>query len=51
MNEILTSNGGKVAEGVGDAATTHLVVDENNIEFLPPEGDVNKNCVIVKGEW
>ena len=42
MNEILTSNGGKVAEGVGD---------ENNIEFLPPEGDVNKNCVIVKGEW
>jgi len=53
MKEVLVSNGGKVAgpEGVADPSTTHLVVDENNIESLPPEVALNQNCVVVKAGW
>lgn len=55
MTEILVANGGRVAEG-GDKGceledTTHLVVDENNVELLPPDLVVSPGCCVVKGEW
>ena len=40
MRELLASNGGQVAESAADANTTHLVVDENNVELLPPNLEV-----------
>jgi len=55
MTEILVANGGRVAEGgdkgCEDHHTTHLVVDENSVELLPPDLNVYKNCAVVKGEW
>jgi len=55
MTEILVSNGGRVAEdgekGCESSKTTHLVIDENNIELLPPELDISSSCCVVKSEW
>ncbi len=42
MRELLLSNGGQVAESPATATTTHLVVDENNVELLPPSLEVGK---------
>jgi len=51
MKEVLESNGGRLAEKPDDPSTTHLVVDENNIETLPPELNKDNKCVVVKGDW
>ena len=51
MKEVLESNGGRLAENPDDPSTTHLVVDENNIETLPPELNKDNKCVVVKGDW
>jgi hypothetical protein len=40
MRELLVSNGGQVAESAAAANTTHLVIDENNVELLPPNLEV-----------
>jgi len=51
MVEVLVANGGRVASGVGGSDTTHLVVDENNVDNLPENLDVPDSCQVVKGEW
>ena len=52
MTTILVSNGGRVADGgekgCEDANTTHLVVDENNVELLPPDLSVHSHCQVNK---
>jgi hypothetical protein len=40
MHELLLSNGGQVAESAAAATTTHLVIDENNVDLLPPDLEV-----------
>jgi len=40
MRELLVSNGGQVAETPAAHATTHLVIDENNVDLLPPDLEV-----------
>ena len=50
MEEVLVANGGRVtAELTKD--TTHLIVDENNVETLPEDLDIPSSCHVVKGEW
>jgi len=55
MTTILLSNGGRVADGCEkgceDANTTHLVVDENNVDLLPPDLSVHSHCQVVTGDW
>ena len=55
MTELLVANGGRVAEngikGCEAADTTHMVVDENNVELLPPDLLIAERCCVVKGEW
>merc|ERR1719318_1398512 len=51
MVEVLVANGGRVASGVGGNDTTHLVVDENNVDNLPEGLDVPDSCHVVRGEW
>jgi hypothetical protein len=40
MRELLVSNGGQVGESPAASTTTHLVIDENNVELLPPNLEV-----------
>ncbi len=42
MHELLLSNGGQVAESAAAATTTHLVIDENNVDLLPPDLEVGQ---------
>jgi len=51
MVEVLVANGGRVASGLGCRDTTHLVVDENNVDNLPDGMEIPDNCHVVKGEW
>jgi hypothetical protein len=51
MVEVLVANGGRVASGEGGKDTTHLVVDENNVDNLPEGLDVPDSCHVVRGEW
>jgi len=51
MVEVLVANGGRVASGMGSNDTTHLVVDENNVDNLPDGLEVPDGCHVVKGEW
>jgi hypothetical protein len=50
MTTILISNGGRVADGgekgCEDSNTTHLVVDENNVDLLPPDLNVSSHCQV-----
>ena len=49
MEEVLVANGGRVtAELTKD--TTHLIVDENNVETLPEDLDIPSSCHVVKDD-
>ena len=50
MEEVLVANGGRVTTEL-NKETTHLIVDENNVENLPEDLDVPSTCHVVKGEW
>ncbi len=43
MRELLVSNGGQVGVSPCSTATTHLVIDENNVDQLPPNLEVTYN--------
>ncbi|XP_049951647.1 protein ECT2 isoform X4 [Schistocerca serialis cubense] len=47
MTEILLQNGGEVTD-VEDGTSTHVVVDESNVQSVP---DLTINAPIVKAEW
>ena len=61
MQEVLESNGGRIAGGLEDIETTHLVVDDDAIERMPFELETrmkeattnkhNKQCHVVKRDW
>ncbi|XP_023320077.1 protein ECT2 isoform X4 [Eurytemora carolleeae] len=55
MTEILVANGGRVAEGgvrgCEAVTTTHMVVDENNVDQLPTDIKISDRCCVVRGEW
>lgn len=44
------SNSGSCSSS-GSSKITHLVVDENNVDLLPPDMIVPASCCVVKGEW
>jgi hypothetical protein len=53
MQEVLVTNGGRVAGGPDAADMTHVIVDDNRVEVLPAELEaaMPERSHLVKGEW